>query len=63
MTIGEIIEELKTTNNYLITRLKYDDKTIEFLSEQFPQDYKYIKEKEDAFIDVRNALNNGNTFN
>tara|TARA_R110000782_G_scaffold52014_1_gene111779 strand:- start:298 stop:489 length:192 start_codon:yes stop_codon:yes gene_type:complete len=63
MTIGEIINDLKTTKNYFDTRLKYDDNTLDFIKTTFQSDYTSIKEKEEAFVEVRKALSNGNIFN
>lgn len=52
MNVGETIENLITTDNYLNERIKLSDEFIEMMKFMFSEKYKLIEEKEENFQKV-----------
>jgi hypothetical protein len=55
-TVGDIIKKLINTNNYLSERSKISDDFIIFVKDNLPTDYGYIREKEEAYQNLKSIL-------
>ncbi len=56
MIVGETIDLLSKTDDYLGERLKTSDRYMDMIKTILPDSYKEIQEKEEAFLEVRKIL-------
>jgi hypothetical protein len=56
MTIGEVLKQLITAENYAEVRKTIPDNLISFIKEMLPDDYGYIEAKEESYQEVLTIL-------